>query len=58
MGPENEKPVTREITIGENATSLGVIRVPEVNGQRIAHKNKYVRDYDQATPDNSIDQQH
>jgi len=58
MGPENEKPQTREITIGENATSLGVIRVPEVNGQRIAHKNKYGRDYDQPTPDNSIYLQH
>ena len=54
MGPEDEKPVTREITIGENATSLGVIRVPEANGQRIAHKNKYGRDYDAPTPDNSI----
>ena len=57
MGPENEKPVSREITIGENAASLGVIRVPELNGQRIAHKNKYGRDYDQPTPDNSIYQQ-
>src|ERR1022692_4548048 len=42
MGPENEKPVTREITTGENATSLGVIRVPQANGQRMAHKHKYV----------------
>jgi plastocyanin len=58
MGPENDKPVTHEITISENAASLGVIRVPEVNGQRIAHKNKYGRDYDQPTPDSSIYQQH
>ncbi|MGB9236714.1 MAG: carboxypeptidase regulatory-like domain-containing protein, partial [Terriglobales bacterium] len=58
MGPENDKPVTREITIGENATSLGTIRVPEANGQRIAHKNKYGREYDQPTPNNSIYQQH
>ncbi len=54
MGPENERPLTREITVGENATSLGVIRVPEANGHRMAHKNKYGRDYDQATPDGSI----
>lgn len=54
MGPEEEKPVTREITIGENATSLGVIRVPETNAQRMAHKNKYGREYDTPTPDNSI----
>src|SRR5208282_6044258 len=52
MGQENDKPVTREITISETAASLGAIRVPEVNGQRIAHKNKYGRDYDQPTPDN------
>src|SRR5882762_10307272 len=54
MGPENEQPFTREITIAENATSLGVIRVPEANGQRMAHKNKYGRDYDDPTPNNSI----
>jgi plastocyanin len=54
MGPENEKPMTREITIGDNATSLGVIRVPEANGQRMAHKNKYGREYDEPTPDSSI----
>jgi plastocyanin len=54
MGPENEQPLTREITIGENASSLGVIRVPEANGQRMAHKNKYGREYDEPTPDNSV----
>jgi plastocyanin len=54
MGPENAQPFTREITIAENATSLGVIRVPEANGQRMAHKNKYGRDYDDPTPNNSI----
>ena len=54
MGPENEKPVTREITIGENAASLGLIRVPEQSGQRIAHKNKYGRDYEPPSPDNSV----
>lgn len=53
MGPENAQPITREITISENASSLGVIRVPEATGQRMAHKNKYGRDYDEPTPDNS-----
>ena len=57
MAPENAQPVTREITIAENATSLGVIRVPQANGQRMAHKNKYGREYDEPTPDNSIYQQ-
>jgi len=54
MGPENAQPLTREITIAENASSLGVIRVPEANGQRMAHKNKYGRDYDEPTPNNSV----
>ncbi|MGA9529069.1 MAG: hypothetical protein WBS24_13230 [Terriglobales bacterium] len=58
MGPENDKPMTREITIGENAASLGVIQIPELNGRRIAHKNKYGRDYDEPTPDNGVYQQH
>ena len=54
MGPENTQPVIREITIAENAASLGVIRVPEATGQRMAHKNKYGREYDEPTPDNSV----
>ena len=54
MGAENAQPLTREITIAENASSLGVIRVPEANGQRMAHKNKYGREYDEPTPNNSI----
>jgi plastocyanin len=54
MGPENEQPFTREITIAENASSLGVIRVPEANGQRMAHKNKYGREYEEPTPNNSV----
>jgi plastocyanin len=54
MGPENEQPLTREITIAADASSLGVIRVPEVNGQRMAHKNKYGREYDEPTPNNSV----
>jgi plastocyanin len=54
VGPENAQPLTREITIAENASSLGVIRVPEANGQRTAHKNKYGREYDEPTPNNSV----
>lgn len=59
MGPENAQPLTREITIAENASSLGVIRVPEATGQSMAHKNKYGREYDEPTPDSSVyEQQH
>src|ERR1017187_4190401 len=57
MGPENAQPLAREITIAENASSLGVIRVPEANGRRIAHKNKYGREYDEPTPNNSVYEQ-
>lgn len=54
MGPENKEPATREITISESATSLGVIRVRGASSQSPAHKNKYGREYDTPTPDNSI----
>jgi hypothetical protein len=57
MGPESAPPVAREITVTENASSLGVIRVPAANGQRIAHKNKYGREYDEPTPNSSVYQQ-
>jgi plastocyanin len=59
MGPESAQPLIRQVTIGENASTLGVIRVPQANGQSIAHKNKYGRDYDEPTPDSSVyGQQH
>ncbi|MGO8985086.1 MAG: hypothetical protein ACLPHI_06315 [Terriglobales bacterium] len=57
LGPENTQPLSREITIGENSSSLGVIRVPAVNGQSTAHKNKYGREYDDPTPNNSLYEQ-
>jgi plastocyanin len=58
MGPENVQPLVREITIAANSSSLGVIRVPEVSGQSLAHKNKYGREYDEPTPKNSVYEQH
>ena len=57
MGSEDQKPETREITIGENAATLGVIKVPAVNGSHVAHKNKYGREYDEPTPESSIYEQ-
>jgi plastocyanin len=57
MGPENTQPITRAITIGENASSLGVVRVPQANGEHIAHKNKYGREYEEPTPNNSVYEQ-
>ena len=57
MGPENAQPLTREITIGENASSLGVIKVPAANGQSMVHKNMYGREYDDPTPNSSVYEQ-
>jgi len=57
MGPENAQPLTREITIGENASSLGVIKVPIATGQSMVHKNMYGRDYDEPTPNSSVYEQ-
>ena len=54
MGTDNAQSLTREITIGESASSLGVLRVPEATGQRMAHKNKYGREYEEPTPNNSV----
>ncbi len=54
MAPESSEPAKREITISENSASLGVIRVPAPTAQTLAHKNKYGRDYDTPTPDNSV----
>jgi plastocyanin len=57
LGPENAQPLTREITIAENASSLGVLKVPAANAQYIAHKNKYGREYEESTPNGSIYEQ-
>ncbi len=57
MGPENAQPLTREITIGENASSLGVIKVPVATGQSMVHKNMYGRDYDEPMPNSSVYEQ-
>lgn len=53
-GPENPPPQGREITIAENSSKLPVIRVPAMNRQSLAHKNKYGRDYDAPTPDSPV----
>ena len=58
MGAENTQPLTREVTIGRNSASLGVIRVPEAHGRGIAHKNKYGREYDEPTPNSPVYEQH
>ena len=57
MGAESKQPPARNITITESAASLGVIRVPPATGQGMAHTNKYGREYDEPTPNNSVYEQ-
>jgi plastocyanin len=56
MGPETQ-PLTRPVTIGENAPSLGTIWVPAANGQSMVHKNMYGREYDEPMPNSSVYEQ-
>jgi plastocyanin len=49
--PDKLKELTREISVSENSSTLGVIRLPQTELQ--AHKNKYGRDYDQPVPADS-----
>jgi plastocyanin len=53
-GPENTPPAGREVTIAESSPNPVVIRVPAINRQSLAHKNKYGRDYDPPSPDSTI----
>ena len=46
--------LSREITIGENTASLGMLNVPE-NRLAATHKNKYGRDYEPAPPTTAYD---
>jgi len=57
MDPETAPAVERDITVTGSAVSLGIIRVPPANGQAMAHTNKYGREYDDPTPNNSVYEQ-
>jgi len=48
--PETLKDTAREITVSENNSTLGVLRLTAA-GLRVPHKNKYGRDYDPPAPD-------
>jgi len=56
--PEAALTTTRDITISENAQSLGVITVAAPDAGAMAHKNKYGRNYDPPAPDNPAYPQH
>jgi len=53
-GPENPQPPGREFVVAEGSPKIVVIRVPAINRQNLAHKNKYGRDYDAPTPDSPV----
>ncbi len=55
--PETLKGMTREITVSDTSSTLGVLRFPEAN-LPAAHKNLYGRDYDSPTPDNPAYDKH
>ena len=48
--PETLKAMTREVTVSEASSTLGVLRLTEAN-LSTAHKNLYGRDYDSPAPD-------
>ena len=48
--PEALKALTREVTVAEDMSTLGVVRLA-ASSQPQGHKNKYGRDYDRPTPD-------
>lgn len=50
VAPDALRAVTREVTVGPGATSLGTFTLAE-SDLALAHRNKYGRDYDRPEPD-------
>jgi len=55
--PETLKAITREVTVTEASSTLGVLRLTEAN-LSTAHKNLYGRDYDSPAPDSPAYERH
>jgi plastocyanin len=55
--PDALNDLTREVTVSENSSTLGVFRLAAAS-LPLAHKNKYGKDYDVAVPDSTIYEQH
>jgi hypothetical protein len=55
--PETLKAMTREVTVSEASSTLGVLRLVEGNVPA-THKNMYGRDYDAPAPDNPAYNRH
>jgi plastocyanin len=54
--PETLKAMTREVTISESSSTLGVLRLAESEMPK-GHKNLYGQDYPSPAPDNDVYQQ-
>ncbi|MBV9610497.1 MAG: hypothetical protein JO187_13130 [Acidobacteria bacterium] len=52
--PEQLKPMTRPLAVTAASHSLGSIRLVEVKGLLVSHKNKYGREYDKPTPSSPV----
>ena len=57
MPPETLKAMTREVTVSEASSTLGVLRLREAN-LSTTHKNLYGRDYDSPVPDSPAYERH
>jgi plastocyanin len=55
--PEALKTMTREVTVSENSSTLGVVRLAPAH-LPTGHKNLYGRDYDPPTPDSPAYDRH
>lgn len=55
--PETLKAMTREVTVTESTSTLGVLRLAEVRAPS-PHKNLYGKDYDSPAPDNPAYDRH
>jgi plastocyanin len=55
--PETLKAMTREITVSETRSTLGVLRLVDAN-LPATHKNLYGRDYDPPVPDSPVYERH
>jgi len=55
--PETLKAITREVTVTEASSTLGVLRLTGAN-LSTAHKNLYGRDYDSPAPDSPAYERH
>jgi plastocyanin len=57
--PEVLEAMNRDITVTENNSSLGIVRISAGAAATAAHKNKYGMDYESPTPDSpAYEQQH